>query len=196
MNAWTHLAIESYSRAQACPSTEFIAWSTAILTYKQCSTLQNCIFKKITNTVNLNVKYMCTPVHILPNLILSFTSLCHVLWEAYTLFHTMPLVWLPQKSHEWLMWMLSCSRYLSIPSFLCNQFTSTFCYRKTQHIYLTTRWGLVPNLMCKKWMEILQLHTEINMFCTGIFLQHQTLWRRVTFSKYGTYDSWSNLECQ
>lgn len=113
---------------------------------------------------------MCTPIHILPNLILSFTSLCHVLWKEYTLFHTMQLVWLLHKSHVWLMWMLSCSRYLSIPPFYGTKFTFTFCYRKTQHIYLTTSWDLVPNFTCKKRMKILQLHTEINMFCTGIFL--------------------------
>lgn len=174
VNAWTHLAIESYSRAQspsawyntACPSTEFIAWSTAILTYKWCSTLQNCIFERITNTVNLNVKYICTPVHILPNLILSCTSLCHVLWEAYTLFHTVPLVWLPQKNHEWLMWMLTSSRYLSIPPFYGTSSHPHFVTGK----HSISTWLQVHNLMCKKRMEILQLHTRINMFCTGIFL--------------------------
>jgi hypothetical protein len=51
-----------------------------------------------------------------------------------------------------------------------NKITFTFCCRKTQHIYLTTSWDLFPNLPFKKWMGILQLHTQINMFCTGIFL--------------------------
>lgn len=85
--------------------------------------------------------------------------------------HTMAaLVWLLHNSHEWLMWMLRYWRYLSIPPFYGTKFTLTFCYSKTQHIYLTTSWDWVPNLTFKKWMKILQLHTEINMFCTSISL--------------------------
>ena len=112
---------------------------------------------------------MRTPIHILQNLILSVTSLCHVLWEAYTVSHNATCEATPEK--PWVTHVDAQLFKISFhPPFLWNQFTSTLCYRQTQHIYLTTRWGLVPNLMCRKRMEILQLHTEINMFCTGIFL--------------------------
>jgi len=116
---------------------------------------------------------MCTPIYIYIFSLIRFYHLlaCAMCFERHILCFTQHhLCGYPRKA---MSDSCGCSALHDIfpsPSFYGTKFMFTFCYRKTQHIYLTTRWDLVPIFTRKKRMENLQLHTEINMFCTGVFL--------------------------